>query len=189
MTVQASQAGYTLSEMLAALLIVGLAMGGLVEGGFELSRLQAVSARGVRLYEAGVDLQRRFAALIDDLGPVRSAADLQGSPTALSFSCGPHDCGASLKRLGRETHLLLQRPMPLDLPLGEIAEPHFLYVDAGEFTQSWPRARNAPQRLDAVLLVSGEGQAQRTLASARIWRQEPSGCRFDEVVKDCRGAP
>ena len=185
MRVSKSEAGYTLTEMLAALLILGLATGGLVEGGFALSRLQMASAARVRAFTTSRGVQARFAGLLAAAGPFRSTGqDFEGTAEDFHFACGSALCGAGLR--GND-HLELDTPTALDLSLGQGVEARFLYVGSATTQETWPPTGGTPQRLQSVLLVSGRGDGEIALATADVWRQEEPTCAFDAIVKDCRG--
>ena len=181
--------GYTLTEMLAALLIIGLTTGGLVEGGYAISRLQATSAKRVQAFTAARSTQARFAALMDGRGPFRSAGSFDGEGETFSFACGEHTCGASLEDAGAVTTLQLRTPAVVDVHLANALSPRFAYVGSGPAQDTWPPRHGEPQRLKAILLLSGGPGREHALASAPVWRQEEAACRFDAIAKDCRAGP
>ena len=192
--------GYTLAEMLAALLIVGLTMGGLAGAGFLVGRLQLGAAKAAHGAEAAGEVQARFSGLLEGQGPYTADADdlLQGDADSFSFACREASCGASVAERGDIAVLTLRTPARSDIKLGATHAPHFLYVSARGEQDSWPpegeddrdgAARDGqPQHLTAILLASQDGEGLHPIASARVWRQEPPGCRFDVIAKACRSS-
>ena len=181
--------GYTLTEMLAALLIIGLTTAGLMEGGYAISRLQTTSARRVQAFTSTRLAQTRFAGLLEDRGPFRSSGAFEGGGDAFSFPCAGGACGASLKASGDETTLQLRIPASFLLPLGHSQALRFAYIGSGPLEDAWPPSHGEPQRLRTILLLAGGVGHEHAVASAPVWRQEEAGCRFDAIVKDCRTGP
>ena len=181
------QAGYTLAEMLAALLIVGLTMGGLVEASFMIGRLQASATTHTARMDARREVQAQFASVLSGQGPFRSdQTRFVGEGDAFTFPCGVATCGAALRPDGADTILGLSTPASHDVRLGRRQGPHFVYVGSSTTGDAWPPQGVTPQRLQAILLMSQDGVGFDPIATARIWRQEEPVCLFDAIVKDCR---
>ena len=179
------EAGYTLAEMLAALVIVGLTMEGVFQAGDLLERQQRKAISTSRSLDGDRVTSARFQDLLNAYQPVQpDGSDLRGDENGFDFACGQQTCGAHLERAEKGEFLRLNFPRPEAHPL-DPTDAQFVYVaEAGE-SGSWPRSSTRPERLRAVLLVAGRS-ASHPLAAARIWRQEPPGCRFDTVSRSCR---
>ncbi len=185
-------AGYTLAEMLAALMIVGLAIGGLSAGLGVLGRLQSMNARAVGALQATHIAQVGLRDLLSSAGPFRAldVNGLQGDAAGLQFPCGAARCRARLlppagggARLeltaanGRVRTMDLRDPGPLA----------FSYVGGLGPSPTWPPAGGERQALRAVsLLRRPNGSAAEPVLEARIWREQPAACDFDVVMQDCR---
>ena len=181
------QDGFTLTEMLAALLIVGLAMGGLAQAGFTIAKLQSIGASKNGTLQASRRLQNRFQALLEGRGPFRSDDPrFQGEEDHFEFPCGAVSCSAVLQRTSKDTTLEIRQASSLDADLGPLHAAHFVYVGSSSMGDVWPPASPARQRLQAILLMSQDGIGPHPLAAARVWRQEEASCRFDAIIKDCR---
>ena len=86
--------GYTLAETLAAMLIIGLAMGGLFEGSRLVARLQTPTATAV----AEARMLRRAEIGLAALLAARPPDDrsMTGDAGGFTFDCPAGQCGASL---------------------------------------------------------------------------------------------
>jgi prepilin-type N-terminal cleavage/methylation domain-containing protein len=186
-----SDDGYTLAEMLAALTILGLAMGGL---GLVVSLIARQQLTANRIQARLVD-ERAADQALTRLLVQAEADDIRGDGRNLSFTCGEATCGASLRADGRRTLLVLQdrsgpgRRLRLRRPnLG------FSYVDGLGAVGAWPRptgaTTNSPgtsakdRSLRAVLLTAPDASAP--LAVGRVWSREPRDCQFDGIIGACR---
>lgn len=177
--------GYTLAETLVALLILGLAMGGLMQASLLLGHLQQNAQRNLNTFEAGRRLQQEFSVLFADYGPFPSSSRiLEGAAEGFQFACGTSLCGARLT----DGRLELRAPAASQVELGGRFAGHFEYVGDAGASDDWPGDGRAEQRLQAVQLVDG-GHGDVPIATARVWKQEAPGCVFDTIAKDCRGAP
>lgn len=181
-----SDDGYTLAEALAALAILGLAIGGL---GVVVSLIARQQLAAVRLHDRLADARAADRAL-DRLTAGADPGDLTGDADDLSFACGQIRCAATLRPAGRRTLLILrdrtggERRLRLrDQGLG------FRYVGPRSAVEAWPEAAGrdeaAAEPPRAIVLRAQEGRA---LAVTRLWRREPRDCQFDAVVGACRTA-
>ena len=180
------EAGYTLSEMVAALLIVSLAMGGAFQATWLIEHQQRATLAAARGQDWMRDTSRRFADLLAAYQPPAvSGAGLQGDARGFRFACGRASCGAQLGVGGPDPALQLDAPAPETLALAGMRRPRFAYVTEGGESEVWPVASAHPSPLQAVLLLDDAGGS---VLSARVWREEPAGCRFDVIARACREA-
>ena len=94
-----AEAGYTLADMLAALVVVGLAIGGLGQGVHVISRQQAATPAAIDRSADGAAVRDALARFLSS-GP--DAAALTGRPRSLDLDCGPaRRCGRA--RSGRRS--------------------------------------------------------------------------------------
>jgi len=180
--------GFTLSDTLAALAIIGLAMGGVVTGGALLAKAQGrTDIRVARV--AGL---KRASVALDDLlaqaGPFRSRdAVFEGAPRAFSFSCGQAGrCGARLAGEGQTLALAVTRASGAQetIALKGVASAHFLYVGGVTEGDAWPRPAARPERLRQLALVDDADESP--LVQALLPIDQPTTCEFDVVSQDCR---
>ncbi|MDO8297669.1 MAG: hypothetical protein Q7T19_14660 [Caulobacter sp.] len=176
--------GYTLAEALAAMLILGLAMGGLVEGARLIGRMQApvVAARNddqaLRRAEAGLaELMRRRAG---------GDESLTGDGQALRFNCSAETCGLSVDGDDGRPSLTVRRgevaqsfPLP---PAGKISLVYF--ARDGRFDR-WPQPGPAKD-MTGVMVVGTSARGELPLVVARSWIEHPKTCEFDMIAKGCR---
>lgn len=193
-----SEAGYTLTEMLAALLMIGLAVGGLTEGAQVVARIQASAGRGVaegaRLRAADQGLRRLLAGR----GPFTSAnaetGGLAGDARAFDFDCGGSGrCGARLAATA-PLGVARARGKPGDTVVftGEHgatrafapASARFLYIGERTRGEVWPPADGASDTLREVVLRDPAGGAAP--AQARLWTEQGLDCVYDAIAQACR---
>lgn len=188
-----SDQGYTLAEALAALIIVGLAVGGVTAAMATVGRMQTVVTRNLREGGGYRTTERAFSDLLAAGGPALSAASggLRGEARRLEFDCGrPSTCGAELRQEADRTRLLLTRGGAQDFILPRTPQAHFIYL--GNLTSGlrWPPAGppSAGERLRAVAVVGAGAKGETPLAVAHIWREQPYDCAFDSVSRDCQAS-
>lgn len=184
-----SDDGYTLAEMLAALAILGMAVGGLGLITSLIARQQLAAGRiSTRLVEERA-ADRALAQWLAD----QDAETLSGDDRRLSATCGTAGCTARLEVDKQRSVLVLQaRAGPARRLRLRQRDVRFGYVDARGATAAWPRSEaaegdilNAAPR--AVLLtVRARTGAAAPLAVARVWTREPRDCQFDAIVGACR---
>lgn len=181
-----SDDGYTLAEMLAALTILGLAMGGLGLVVSLISRQQLTSNR----IQARLAADRAVDQALTRWLAQDGATTLQGDATGLSFSCVAATCAASLQAEGRRMLLVLRNGSGRAQRL-RLSDPamRFSYRDARGVVDAWPSAETSPsnrgdQPPRAVLLAKPGAGAP--LAVVPISPREPRDCQFDAIIGDCR---
>ena len=187
--------GYTLAEMLVALVVIGLTVGGLTEGVRAIGRLQDSTGRaladGRRLDQIGEGLDR----LMDDRGPFAStgASLFQGLASGFSFPCGgPSPCGAVLAPAQGGISLRLAEPdgssRVFNLPGVQAAR--FTYAGTLTYGPTWPAASQEPQTLRTIGLVATTAAGGDTpVASVRLWAEQGPDCVYDAISRACRGQP
>ena len=183
--------GYTLAEMLAALLIVSLAMGGVMQASYMLERQQRTTLANTRTLDSSRQMIARFRHVLAIYRvPAEGQPDLDGSAKAFAFPCGNGNCGAQLEGDAQAQELRLNTPAEEVYQLETLRNPHFVYVAQGGEDDSWPLASSSVNPLRAVLLVAEGVGGDLPVATARVWRQEPLGCAFDAIARACRrGGP
>lgn len=180
--------GYTLSETLAAMAVLGLGIGGFslgmqVIGGQqlavsgELARLQAARAARVELEQA-----------LADGAPFRAhqPAQLSGDAAGFRFECGAAAaCEARLAdgavEFAREGDAVRRYRLPSAAPA------RFVYRGAaGSVGGAWPAAAGR-EALRSVSLVQDGANGEAVVFDARVWAEQPRACAFDPILGDCRG--
>lgn len=187
-----NEAGYTLAEVLAALLIIGLAVGGVGQGVHALGRLQATAARATgesrSLRAADEALQRLLAGR----GPFRAQAEtgFKGDARGFVFDCGgTASCSAHLVDSRAATRLEVRRAdgesRSAALPGGRDAR--FVYLSLGGASNAWPpQSPQDGQVLNAVALVGSTPTGETPLGLTRLWIEQDHVCDFDPVAQACR---
>lgn len=182
-----SEDGYTAADALAALAILGLAIGGVVAGVEAVGQGQrsagSLTAEAVALRTAEGELTR----LVVEKGPFRSdaAVGFQGDAQGFSFPCEARRCGARLQDGKLHVEPATGASIAAPLPKGEGLK--FDYVGSLGVTPRWPPNPPSPaspaQVLQSIVLTDGKA---RPLAMARVWAEQPFDCEFDGVIQDCR---
>lgn len=186
------QDGYTASEALAALAILGLAIGGLTTsmGLIGAGQDKARERLEQSVLERAADQKLERLLAID--APYRSdqTRHLVGDGVSLEFDCGAARCSARIEE-GQLTFLdSAGRRTSMKLPSG--SSPRFVYVGAYSSSDKWPPAPMLPpapswQNLSAVMIHSRIEGRDKPLVLAKVWRQQRADCEYDVVIQDCRG--
>lgn len=182
-----SDAGYTLVETLAALAMIGLALGGLAVSVGVLGKGQRATNEAV----ADLQASRRAELLLSDAlqrgAPFRSAdvGALVGDGASMEFACGDaKPCRADLRTGDKGLSLHLETADGAkDLPLRQAGPAHFQYGGVQDIGDVWPPASGARQALQGVSLNRADGAP---ILSVRLWVEQPETCVFDTVIQDCR---
>lgn len=179
---ESRQDGYTLAEALAALLIVGLAIGGMIEGARVIGRLQAPVTKAV-----GETRQIRQAeAALEALLAARPVGDrsLKGDRGSMSFDCGGV-CGLEIRPdRGRSTLVVRDRATTRRyvLPFSSV---NLLYDTRNGRYDQWPPTTQ-DTALRGVVVVATAAEGEVALLAAHSWIEQPKICAFDMVSKTCR---
>jgi hypothetical protein len=183
--------GYTLAEALVAMLILGLAVGGLVAGSRAVASLQARAGRAAGETRELRAADRALAELLGERGPFRSddPAGFTGEGARFSFDCGgPQRCGAALEDEGEGAFLAVAGPdgraSRLRLPRGARSARFVYGGDRGELA-AWPPA-GPRQVLRTVTLIAGDRDNGSPVATARLWLDQEPDCEYDAITLDCR---
>ena len=183
-----SDDGYTLAEALAALAILGLAIGGL---GLVVSLIARQQLTVLRIHDRLADARAADRA-VNDLTADADLKGLAGDAGGLSFPCGAAICAATLRPAGRRTLLILRDASGASRRL-RLREPdvRFAYLGARGTVDAWPQPAPVGQAAiveppRAILLRTRETAVP--LAVTRSWRREPRDCQFDAIAGGCRTA-
>jgi hypothetical protein len=181
------EAGYTLAETLAALLILSMAVSGLYTGVELLGRRQAVVGHMMAAVEDQRTAQSALERLFEGLGPYRTSdpESFSGNAAAATFACGAAArCTVAAGADSVGPRLVLATPagarvihVPGQAPLRLVYQ--------GELGDSavWPPNRGRVEHLRSIRVLDA---AQRPLAAARLWRGQAQDCAFDPIAQDCR---
>ena len=185
-----NEAGYTLAETLAALLIIGLAFAGLSEATRVLGRVQGAASASTAATTRAREVQRLLDALLEHAGPFRSddASRFTGSAQAFQFDCNrPSKCGAALKSDANGALLSVQQGDGVETQrLVEIKKAQFAYLDDTRLQTRWPPSPGERRRLRSIALLSGDSGQSSPIATVRLWREQEARCEFDPIAEDCR---
>lgn len=176
-----NDAGYTLVEMLVALVLVGLVMTGAATGARVVAQTETRITNGRAVLASLRGFEREAVAglagadLADPrLGPVSGDGGRFAFPCGLGEQCVWTLVGgeARLRRGGAERVVALRG----------LTAPGLRYLDGtGTSHAAWP-AGEGP--LAAVALVDGE----RPAAIVRVHSAQPASCNFDMATGGCGGA-
>lgn len=183
-----SDDGYTLAEALAAIVMIGLAIGGLAEAAHVIGRLQERSTASLQVGARGQALQQGLDRHLQAVEPVWSdRGGVQASARSAVLPCGYGAlCRLDLERSAEGERLSLRdaRGRTRSVALGATRGARFEYVDDDGVHEVWPPAAMPRRTLRAIAVVDGK----RPLAVGRIWPAQPKPCVFDSVVGECRSA-
>jgi hypothetical protein len=181
--------GYTLPEALAALLMLGLALGGLTEAVHAVTQASARARIDNRRLQPYAAARRALASLPHNLGPFRSPGSnigerLKGSDLAMTFACGAHGwCSVQLlpEGTGQSVRIGMDGRVR-EFGLRGESDARFAYVSAfdGAAFADWPSPR-AGDRLGDLVIHSGAA----VLAVHHLEAAQNPVCPFDIGVGDC----
>lgn len=184
-----SDDGYTLAEMLAALAILGMAMGGLGVVASLVARQQLAANRiHLRLVDDRA-ADRALTLWLDQ----QDAGTLNGDARGLSATCGPATCEARLAADRKRTVLILRGRSGSARRLRlRHSDVRFSYVGDQGVVSAWPRTDVSVGEVGEVgggapraVLLTAVG-ATAPLAVARAWGREARDCQFDAIIRACR---
>lgn len=175
--------GYTLVEMLVALVLASLAVTAVTMTARMVSRTEGQLQSG---HATSVSLGRfshAASAALRDAGPFATAgaAAFEGSPDGARFDCGEGRCALE----AAPTKLRFTRDdTERSYAVPRLSRPGLLYVSAtdGRAFPHWPPADRA-DRL-AMVVVADAGRPVLNLA---VGREQPASCIFDASANDCAG--
>lgn len=176
--------GYTLAEVLAAMLILGLAVGGLVEGSRIIGRMQAP----VITTRRDDQVLRRAELSVAGLLKLRSGGDqtLTGDAHGLQFTCGTRTCGLALTPDGKKLSLSVRRgEVAQTFPLPHAGKISLVYLARDGRFDRWPQP-DSKRVLDGVMIVETSARGELALVVARSWIEHPKTCEFDMIARGCR---
>ncbi|MFZ3004790.1 MAG: prepilin-type N-terminal cleavage/methylation domain-containing protein [Phenylobacterium sp.] len=184
-----SDAGYTLTETLTALAIVGMAVGGLSTGIAMVGKAQAAVTSTVSGIQAVQSAEMGIQRLFDGHGPFRShePQQLSGDGRGMAFACG-QQAVCKIEIDDAEAQLKLQIDVSgrsRSLALRQAGPAKFVYQGSLGPSSTWPPVGVERQVLRSVALVRGDNDPT-PLIEAQVWREQPLTCAFDVVLQDCR---
>lgn len=187
-----SDAGYTVAEALAALVIVSLSVTGMVKGAQAIGTFQQRSSAEIHDATSAKAVDRQLGGLFQGQGPFLSTGTggLRGTASQLEFPCGPATCAASLLNRPHGS-LLVIRGLAQMSTTSRSTGLSFQYRTASASFDHWPVARsiNGQPVIEPLLAVSLVGPgSDAAVATARIWKEQSAGCAYDSITKACRGA-
>lgn len=187
-----TDAGYTLTETLAALLVVGLGISSFMLGVQVIAGQQvAVGSTLTRLQSARAT-QTWIESRLEEGGPYESHQPerLTGDAVSFKFTCGAEaTCVVRLEDAdgGRRIEAQDGRGQTTVFRLAGRGSPHFTYRGEDTSTDRWPPERGEQREaLREVALLELEGGVDRPLFAARVWVEQPVACAFDPILQGCR---
>ncbi len=179
---------------MAALVMIGLAVGGLGQATYLVARLNRDAGAQIAVDRHIGGAQRTLDGLLSQAGPFRrrDVEGFKGHAASFVFPCDQERlCGAELVAGRDQTILVVQRGghATASRSLGRLRDPHFAYRDAAGLHDVWPAGEDADNgrlTLDAVALIEGRGPASGPLAVATVWGQQAAACQFDSISGECR---
>jgi hypothetical protein len=186
-----NEAGYTATEALAALAIIGLAMGGLTSGLMVVGRAQSAATTTLARADGIRTANHRLTQLFAEKGPFRSDRpnDFEGDSSAFSFDCGARRCGARIE--GQTLIVTGGDGVSAAVKLPVKATAGFIYGGSLGAGGVWPPVPLPPPALQWQVLqyvaisdsTSGRGGP---IAVSHLWSQQSPTCDFDTITQDCR---
>src|SRR3569832_52463 len=188
-----SEEGYTLTETLAALLMIGLALVGLTQALSVIGRMQRHASGSLSQGQSLREARLGLSSVLSGAGPFRSDTDaLKGDGQAFAFACGqPSPCGARIERAGEGSQRLMLEfgGRVRSVPLSSSEPLVFSYEAQGAHFSAWPPvvADQKRRSLNAVSLARRSAQGDALVARAPVWSEQSADCQFDLISQECRG--
>jgi prepilin-type N-terminal cleavage/methylation domain-containing protein len=187
-----NQDGYTLAEVLVALFVISLAMGGLTEGARFIGRLQTAAGRSLATDSAQAAVGTAFTAVLEGEGPFASsnATSFSGDEGRFQFtSAAKGPCEVVLRPSGSEMLLEVRVGGAVRrLRLPGVANARFSYAGSRTLGGVWPALSQEAQILRSVSLVAVGPGGETAIAGARVWREQIQNCYFDAIAQACRSS-
>lgn len=186
-----TDAGYTLTETLAAMAVISLAVGGLSLGAQVIGGAQLRTAQVVSQLQSLRDAQERLETLMGRGAPfvVQRPEDLSGDASGFRFTCAAAaPCEARLAASDTTTTLTISRGDPAAKPMA-VSFPgaaRFVYRNADAASDAWPPSGPTRQALRSVSLVTSDPKGEAAILVAKVWSVQLARCGFDPITQDCR---
>lgn len=176
--------GYTVAEVMAALLILGLAFTALFQGTWAIRRSQAQTAQRM---ESGRAADAARSALVRFLSqPGAPAEALLGTAAGLSMRCGSVPCTLTVTVDNKGSRLVSELDgQRTERALQGVKRPAMRYLTSAGELDRWPAPAANQVRLVAVAIVD-EGANASPVATVRLWSQQPQDCMFDSISAQCQ---
>jgi prepilin-type N-terminal cleavage/methylation domain-containing protein len=186
-----TDAGYTLTETLAALAVLGMAVGGLSLGAQVIGPLQLSTGKTVQQLQAERSTQQALEQLLEKGAPFGSQLpeQLSGDTTGFHFACGGiAPCTAQIVTGETGGELKIgsgaQPTTLVSLPLAGPA--HFVYRSSRGLSDAWPPSDPVRQALKSITLLQTTHGGDVAVIEAKVWVEQRAQCDFDSVIQDCR---
>lgn len=181
--------GFTLTEMLAALLIIGLAFGGLFEATRQIGRVQTKAGQRVAESRSLREAESRFQAWLDtqEAAAAIEGARFNGDARSMTYPCGAGTCRLSLTNAGDrwEVGLSGRDQGAQTLSLGRASDPHLVYDAIDGRFDHWPPSGRF-RSLRAVSIVQSGDDGDQPVLTARTWIEQTRTCQYDLISRACR---
>lgn len=174
-----TQNGYTLVEVLGAVLVLGLAMAGLSQALYSIGRVQERTTREVALARAAGEAERLMARSIDAMAEASERSAVSATSSSVTSTCDGKPCALRVETEGRRTavvsvaHGRVVRSTYPEPGLG------LAFVTPEGFGRSWSGGSREP--MPAVQLVQGE----RIIAYHRPVASQSAACVYDPSSRRC----
>jgi hypothetical protein len=186
-----NNAGYTAAEALAALAILGLAIGGLTSGMEVIGRAQSATTSTLSHANAIRTARRSLGQLLARGGPFRSdrPEDFHGASDGFDFSCGAVRCSAHID--GAQILIANADGTTSVVTLPANAKLQLVYSGSFGVSDVWPPPMAPPpapqwQALQSVTIADARTGQASPVAVVHLWAQQAANCDFDAIIQDCR---
>ena len=188
------QDGFTLIEALGALLVIGLAFGGMAQATRVIGLFHSSTTRLLNDDRMIRKVQNMVDGLHTGSGPFSSNRPkaLSGDERAFSFDCvsSVKRCSAKLTTDGRGVALALTdaNGNRRVRPLGAVRSARFEYLSQDYAGPVWPPASvSQAQNLAAIAILGTSGGSEVPLVVSHVWTEQEAECVFDAISGACRG--
>jgi type II secretory pathway pseudopilin PulG len=186
-----SEAGYTLTETLAAMAVIGMTVGALSLGVQVIGKLQASTSQVVGQLQSTRAAQQTMEQLLARGAPFGSKrpARLSGTERDFRFECGdPAPCSAHIIDDAKQSRVIVARGLAsAPATVAALRGPgRFIYGSAKASSDVWPPSAPGEQALRSIVLMQMAREGETPLIAAKIWSEQAAQCAFDPVVQDCQ---